>query len=86
MSRFGFRKKIKSFLGVGSITPEYKTCTITYIIPDGKEQVVEVEERHRVNGFTESSFSNSTGRRASGSCPDGQCGLRIEIDDATGLN
>ena len=36
MSRFGFRKKIKSFLGVGSIqhTPSNtSTCTITYILP-----------------------------------------------------
>ena len=88
MSRFGFRKKIKSFLGVGSSTTEYKNCSITYILPDGKEQVVEVEERYTVLMASQSLPSPiSTGRRAGGSCPDGQCGsCRIEIDDATGLN
>ena len=46
MSRFGFRKKNKIFLGCGLNHTRIQKHTITYILPDGKEQVVEVEEAY----------------------------------------
>ena len=87
MSRFGLRKKIKNML-FGTSSNTYETFHITYILPNGEEQVVEAEERYTVLMASQSLPSPiSTGRRAGGNCPDGQCGsCRIEVADATGLS
>jgi ferredoxin len=87
MSRFGIRKKLKKMF-LGPESPKYKTFDITYILPDGQEQVVEAEERYTVLMASQSLPSPiSTGRRAGGNCPDGQCGsCRIEIENAIGLS
>ena len=86
MSRFGIRKKLKSiFQNTSEPIPEY---SVTYILPDGSEQVVVAEERYSLLMASQSLPAPiSTGRRAGGTCPDGYCGLcRVEIDDPTGLS
>jgi len=87
MSRFGIRKKIRSLMGGDADRPEIVTCRVTFILPDGTERAVDVEEGYNlamtadVNGIT-----ISTGRRAGGTCPDGLCALcRVDVVDATGL-
>lgn len=87
MSRFQLRKRLKKMLGQPVREPisYYK---ITYILPDGTEQVVEAEEKYSVLMASQSLPSSiGTGRRAGGQCPDGRCGLcRVEVDCHTGLS
>ena len=86
MRRFGIRKRLKSiFQNASEPIPEY---SVTYILPDGTEQVVVAEERYSLLMASQSLPAPiSTGRRAGGTCPDGYCGLcRVEIDDPTGLS
>ena len=86
MSRFGIRNKLKRiFQNTPEKIPEY---SVTYMLPDGTEQVVVAEERYSLLMASQSLPSPiSTGRRAGGTCPDGYCGLcRVEIDDPTGLS
>ena len=86
MSRFGFRKKLKSLISQDK-GPKYTTYAVTYILPDGTKQVVHAEERYNLLMASEALPSPiSTGRRAGGTCPDGYCGLcRVEIIDSSGL-
>ncbi len=88
MSRFGLRKRLKKRLGLGGSGREIVTCTITYVLPDGSEHVVQAEERYNVLMASQSLPAPiGTGRRAGGPCPDGRCALcRIEVLDGTGLS
>jgi ferredoxin len=87
MSRFGIRNRLKGLLGQKKRAP-IPYHSLTYILPDGTEQVVEAEEKYSVLMASQSLPSSiGTGRRAGGQCPDGRCGLcRVEIDDHTGLS
>ena len=87
MSRFGIRKRLKGILGGKSRAP-IPYFSITYILPDGTEKVVQAEERYSILMASQSLPSSiGTGRRAGGQCPDGRCALcRVEIEDATGLS
>ena len=87
MSRFGIRRKLKGLLGKER-RPSYITYTVTYVLPDGTEQVVEAEEKYSLLMASQALPSPiSTGRRAGGTCPDGLCALcRLEIIDSTGLS
>jgi len=86
MSRFGIRKKLKGLLG----SPQHEIVRhgITYILPDGSEQTLEVEEHYSLLMAADANnITISTGRRAGGTCPDGLCGLcRVQVVDATGLS
>ena len=86
MSRFGFRKKLKSMFASQKRT--YETYDITYCLPDGTEQVVSAEEQYSVLMASQALPSSiGTGRRAGGTCPDGRCGsCRIEVLEHTGLS
>ncbi len=85
MSRFGIRKKIRSLMGTQR--PEIIRHSVTYILPDGTEQVVQAEERYNLLMASQALPSPiGTGRRAGGSCVDGGCGsCRVEVLDSTGL-
>ncbi|MEL6349059.1 MAG: hypothetical protein AAFV53_38500 [Myxococcota bacterium] len=88
MTPFGIRKRIKAALGLGSPKAEIVRFPITYVLPDGTEQVVQAEERYTVLMASQGLASPiSTGRRAGGTCPDGYCDLcRVEVIDARGLS
>lgn len=85
MSRFGIRSKLKSLMKPDK--PTYEIYSVTFILPDGTEQMVEVEERYNLLMASQTLPSPiGTGRRAGGSCPDGKCAsCQVEILDATGL-
>ena len=85
MSRFGIRRKLKSFLKTEK--PSYQTFSVTFVLPDGSEKVVEVEEKYNLLMASQSLPSPiGTGRRAGGTCPDGGCAsCQVEILDETGL-
>ena len=87
MSRFGLRKKLRSAMGMSTQRKEIVRHSVTYVLPDGTEQVVEAEERYNLLMASQSLPSSiGTGRRAGGSCPDGGCGsCRVEVMDASGL-
>ncbi len=86
MSRFGFRKKIKSIFSSKKRT--YEIYDITYCLPDGTKQVVSAEEQYTVLMASQALPSSiGTGRRAGGTCPDGKCGsCRIEVIEHSGLS
>jgi ferredoxin len=86
LSRFRIRQRIKDALGQGPV--EIVRHPVTYLLPDGTEQVVQAEEGYTLLMASEALPSPiSTGRRAGGTCPDGRCGLcRVEVTDATGLS
>ncbi len=86
MSRFRIRQRLKRAMGQEQV--EIVRFAVTYVLPDGKEQVVQVEEGYTLLMASEALPSPiSTGRRAGGTCPDGGCGLcRVEVLDATGLS
>ena len=88
MSRFGIRKRLKAALGMGRRNVEIVRYPITYVLPDGTEQVVQAEEHYSVLMASQSLPSPiGTGRRAGGTCPDGGCAqCRIEVIDASGLS
>jgi len=88
MSRFGIRKRLKSALGMGRRPAQIVRYPITYVLPDGSEQVVQAEEHYSVLMASQALPSPiGTGKRAGGTCPDGGCAsCRIEIIDGTGLS
>jgi ferredoxin len=85
MSRFGIRRKLKSFLQTDK--PSYQTFSVTFVLPDGTEKLIEVEERYNLLMASQALPSPiGTGRRAGGTCPDGGCAsCQVEILDSTGL-
>jgi len=87
MSRFGIRKRLKKLAG-GAERPEIVKYSVTYVLPDGSERVIEAEEGYTLLMAADAvGMTISTGRRAGGTCPDGACALcRVEILDPTGLN
>ena len=88
MSRFGLRKRLKKALGRGGGQDDIVRHSVTYLLPDGTERTIEAEEHYSLLMAADAAgITISTGRRAGGTCPDGQCGLcRVEIEDATGLS
>lgn len=88
MSRFGIRKRLRSALGVGKRRAEIIRYPVTYVLPDGTEQVVEAEEHYSLLMASQALPAPiGTGRRAGGTCPDGGCALcRIEVIDGSGLS
>lgn len=88
MSRFGIRKRLKSALGMGKRPVKIIRYPVTYVLPDGSEQVVEAEEHYSLLMASQALPSPiGTGRRAGGTCPDGGCAqCRVEIIDGTGLS
>ena len=87
MSRFGIRKKLKGMLGLGK-GPEISTCSITFVLPDGTERRLDVEQHYSLLMAADAhGITISTGRRAGGTCPDGRCGLcRVQVVDGAGLS
>jgi ferredoxin len=86
VSRFGIRKRLKGALGREK--PEIIRHAVTYVLPDGTEQIVHAEEGYDLlMASQELPAPISTGRRAGGPCPDGGCGLcRVEVVDGSGLS
>lgn len=87
MTPFGIRTRIKKSLGMTRSAEATVYHTLTYILPDGKEQVVKAEDRYNILMASQVLPAPiSTGRRAGGPCPDGKCALcRIELVDDTGI-
>ena len=72
MSRFGIRKKLKGLVDGDRGKRQIVTHSITFVLPDGAEKVLEAEDRYNVLMASEMLPSPiSTGRRAGGPCPDG---------------
>lgn len=88
MTPFGIRKRLKSALGMTPSRAEIVRYPVTYVLPDGSEQVVHAEERYSLLMASEALPAPiSTGRRAGGTCPDGGCAqCRVIILDGTGLS
>ncbi len=86
MTRFKLRKKLKGLLGPAP--QEIVNHSITFLLPDGSERVLEVEEHYSLLMAADAhGITISTGRRAGGTCPDGLCGLcRVELVDETGIS
>jgi ferredoxin len=87
MTPFGLRKKLQRLMGDGGPS-EIITHPVTYLLPNGTEQIVEAEEGYNLLMASEQLPSPiGTGRRAGGACPDGRCGAcRVEIIDGRGLS
>lgn len=87
MSRFGIRKRLRGALG-GTKRSEIITFPVTFVLPDGQEQTISVEERYNLLMASQALPAPiANGRRAGGPCPDGGCALcRVEALDATGLS
>lgn len=88
MSILGIRKRLKAALGMGRPAHQIVRYRVTYVLPDGVEQVVEAEERYSVLMASQALASPiGTGRRAGGTCPDGGCAeCRVQVLDGTGLS
>lgn len=86
MSRFGIRKRLKGMLG--SSQQEIVRHQVTFILPDGAERTLQVEEHYSLLMAADANdITISTGRRAGGTCPDGLCGLcRVELVDDSGIS
>lgn len=86
MSRFGIRKRLRGMLDAKEQNIVHHS--VTYILPNGTEQLVEAEEGYDLLMASQALPAPiSTGRRAGGPCPDGGCGLcRVEVVDASGLS
>ncbi len=87
MSRFGLRKRLRGLVG-GRGRPDIIRHPVTFILPDGREQVVETEEHYTLLMTSQMLPAPiGTGRRAGSPCPDGACGFcRVEALDPTGLS
>ena len=87
MTPFRLRKRVKSLLGRND-APKIITYPVTFVLPDGAEQTLEVEEHYSLLMASQGLSSPiSTGRRAGSTCPDGGCDLcRVEIIDPSGLS
>lgn len=82
------RRRLKNALGVGGAPSEIIRFPVTYVLPDGSEQIVQVEEHYSLLMASQSLPTPiSTGRRAGGTCPDGGCALcRVELLDDSGIS
>lgn len=82
------RRRLKRMVGIGARKPDIVHFPVVYILPDGTEQEVQVEEHYSLLMASQALPSPiSTGRRAGGTCPDGGCALcRVEILDDSGLS
>lgn len=86
MTPFGIRKRLKSLLGEKTVA--IVRHPVTFVLPDGTAQTIEVEEHYSLLMAADANaITISTGRRAGGTCPDGRCATcRVEILDASGLS
>jgi len=85
MTPFGLRKRIK-----GLMDPKETAITrhsICFVLPNGTEQTIEVEEGYNIVMASEGlSSPMSTGRRAGGICFDGGCAsCVVEVVNQQGL-
>lgn len=88
MTPFNIRKRLKSMItGTGGGPSPDELCATTFVLPDGSRRTIQVEKHYSIlmaadaNGFT-----ISTGRRAGGTCPDGECdSCRVEVLNGAGL-
>jgi ferredoxin len=87
MTPFRLRKRVKSLLGRGD-GPQIVRYPITFVLPDGSEKTLEVEEHYSLLMASQGLSSPiSTGRRAGSTCPDGGCDLcRVEVISPAGLS
>ena len=86
MSRFGIRKRLKSRLGIGRPERSIVSYRVTYVLPDGSEQVVEAEERYSLLMASQALPAPiSTGRRAGAPAGWALRPCRIEVLNATRL-
>lgn len=85
---FGIRNKLKARLGMGRPERNIVRHQVTYLLPDGTERTLDVEEHYSLLMASEALESPiSTGRRAGGTCPDGGCAMcRVEVLDDSGLS
>ena len=80
MSRFGIRKRIKGLVGMGQ-TPTIVRHELTFVLPDGREHVVQAEDR-----YTLAMASQFLPSPIATGCPDGHCGkCVVEVLDARGI-
>jgi len=88
LTPFGLRKKLRSALGMGRPDRQLVTFPVTFVLPDGAERVLQVEEHYSLLMASQALPAPiSTGRRAGGTCPDGGCAMcRVEILSATGIS
>lgn len=86
MSRFGIRKRLRSIL-TSTQKSEIISFPVTFLLPDGSEQTLQVEERYNLLMASQGLPAPiANGRRAGGPCPDGACDLcRVEVLTGTGL-
>lgn len=86
MTPFRIRERLKKALGPKQA--EIVRHAVTYVLPDGTEQVVQAEDRYSLLMAADAAgITIATGRRAGGTCPDGGCATcRVEVLDATGLS
>ncbi len=81
MTPFGIRKKLKGLVGKTDGPPEIVRHRLTFVLPNGKEQTVEAEER-----YTLAMASQFLPAPIATACPDGQCGqCVVEILDGSGI-
>ena len=87
MTRFGIRKKLRGLTRRGKSEPTVIRHSVTFILPDGSEKVVDTEEGYDLLMTSQwLPAPISTGRRAGSPCIDGACGAcRVEALDQTGL-
>ena len=87
MTPFRLRKRVKRLLGKSN-KPQIVRYPVSFVLPDGSEQTLEVEEHYSLLMASQGLPSPiSTGRRAGSTCPDGGCDLcRVEVLDPTGLS
>ena len=86
VSRFGIRRRLRGLMK--KEPTEIVRHSVTYVLPDGSEQVVQAEEGYSLLMASQALPAPiSTGRRAGGTCPDGGCALcRVDVLDPTGLS
>ncbi|MCB9761338.1 MAG: (2Fe-2S)-binding protein [Alphaproteobacteria bacterium] len=87
MTPFKIRRRLKSLLGQPE-RAEIVRYPVTFLLPDGTEEVVHAEEHYSLLMAADAhGITISTGRRAGGTCPDGHCATcRVEIVSSAGLS
>ena len=86
MTPFKIRKRVKRLLRKPK--PEIIRHAVVFVLPDGTEQTVQVEEHYTLMMASQALPSPiGSGRRAGSTCPDGGCGAcQVEILSGAGLS